>query len=222
MIKIGITGGIGSGKSVISRILRLLNYPVYDSDFWAKELMNNNPNIQHALTKRFGPETYQNNTLNRPFLAKQIFNNEDARLFVNSIVHPIVSQHFLDWAENQNTKLVFIESAILFSSGLNKLLDETIYVDAPQPIRLQRAMARDNASAEAIIARINSQQQDNEYAIAHSTHIIINDNQTLLIPQILSILQTAGSMEPSQCAIRQSSIFNTSYLGKILCKLSIT
>lgn len=188
MIKIGITGGIGSGKSVISRILRLLNYPVYDSDFWAKELMNNNPNIQHALTKRFGPETYQNNTLNRPFLAKQIFNNEDARLFVNSIVHPIVSQHFLDWAENQNTKLVFIESAILFSSGLDKIINTTIFVDAPQQIRLQRAKLRDNSTDTAILARINTQSQEELYAKKHSNYIINNDNQ-LLIPQITSIIK---------------------------------
>jgi dephospho-CoA kinase len=188
MIKIGITGGIGSGKSVISRILRLLNYPVYDSDFWAKELMNNNPNIQQALTKRFGHETYQNNTLNRPFLAKQIFNNEDARLFVNSIVHPIVSQHFLDWAENQNTKLVFIESAILFSSGLDKIIDTTIFVDAPQQIRLQRAKLRDNSTDTAILARINSQSQEELYAKKHSNYIINNDNQ-LLIPQIISIIK---------------------------------
>jgi dephospho-CoA kinase len=186
MIKIGITGGIGSGKSVISRILRLLNYPVYDSDFWAKELMNNNPNIQQALTKRFGHETYQNNTLNRPFLAKQIFNNEDARLFVNSIVHPIVSQHFLDWVENQNTKLVFIESAILFSSGLDKIIDTTIFVDAPQQIRLQRAKLRDNSTDTAILARINSQSQEELYAKKHSKYIINNDNQ-LLIPQITTI-----------------------------------
>jgi dephospho-CoA kinase len=188
MIKIGITGGIGSGKSVISRILRLLNYPVYDSDFWAKELMNNNPNIQQALTKRFGHETYQNNTLNRPFLAKQIFNNEDARLFVNSIVHPIVSQHFLDWAENQNTKLVFIESAILFSSGLDKIIDTTIFVDAPQQIRLQRAKLRDNSTDTAILARINSQSQEELYAKKHSNYIINNDNQ-LLIPQITTIIK---------------------------------
>lgn len=188
MIKIGITGGIGSGKSVISRILRLLNYPVYDSDFWAKELMNNNPNIQQALTKRFGHETYQNNTLNRPFLAKQIFNNEDARLFVNSIVHPIVSQHFLDWAENQNTKLVFIESAILFSSGLDKIIDTTIFVDAPQQIRLQRAKLRDNSTDTAILARINSQSQEELYAKKRSKYIINNDNQ-LLIPQITSIIK---------------------------------
>jgi dephospho-CoA kinase len=188
MIKIGITGGIGSGKSVISRILRLLNYPVYDSDFWAKELMNNNPNIQQALTKRFGHETYQNNTLNRPFLAKQIFNNEDARLFVNSIVHPIVSQHFLDWAENQNTKLVFIESAILFSSGLDKIIDTTIFVDAPQQIRLQRAKLRDNSTDTAILARINSQSQEELYAKKHSNYIINNDNQ-LLLPQIITIIK---------------------------------
>jgi dephospho-CoA kinase len=188
MIKIGITGGIGSGKSVISRILRLLNYPVYDSDFWAKELMNNNPNIQQALTKRFGHETYQNNTLNRPFLAKQIFNNEDARLFVNSIVHPIVSQHFLDWAENQNTELVFIESAILFSSGLDKIIDTTIFVDAPQQIRLQRAKLRDNSTDTAILARINSQSQEELYAKKHSKYIINNDNQ-LLIPQITTIIK---------------------------------
>ena len=188
MIKIGITGGIGSGKSVISRILRLLNYPVYDSDFWAKELMNNNPNIQHALTKRFGHETYQNNTLNRPFLAKQIFNNEDARLFVNSIVHPIVSQHFLDWAENQNSELVFIESAILFSSGLDKIIDTTIFVDAPQQIRLQRAKLRDNSTDTAILARINSQSQEELYAKKHSNYIINNDNQ-LLIPQITTIIK---------------------------------
>lgn len=188
MIKIGITGGIGSGKSVISRILRLLNYPVYDSDFWAKELMNNNPNIQQALTKRFGHETYQNNILNRPFLAKQIFNNEDARLFVNSIVHPIVSQHFLDWTENQNTKLVFIESAILFSSGLDKIIDTTIFVDAPQQIRLQRAKLRDNSTDTAILARINSQSQEELYAKKHSKYIINNDNQ-LLIPQITTIIK---------------------------------
>lgn len=188
MIKIGITGGIGSGKSVVSRILRLLNYPVYDSDFWAKELMNNNPTIKHALIERFGHETYQNNTLNRPFLAKQIFNNEDARLFVNSIVHPIVSQHFLDWAENQNTELVFIESAILFSSGLNKIIDTTLFVDAPQQIRLQRAKFRDKSTDTAILARINSQSQEELYAKKHSYYIINNDNQ-LLIPQITSIIK---------------------------------
>ena len=187
--KIGITGGIGSGKSVISRILKTMGYPVYDSDSWAKHLMNHHPDIRQALTNRFGAETYTTEGLNRAYLAQQIFNNKENLAFVNSLVHPIVGQHFLEWANSQNSGLVFIESAILFSSGLNKILDETIYVDAPQSIRLQRAMQRDNAPAEAITVRIKSQSLDNEYALTHSTYIIINDNQTLIIPQILSIVQ---------------------------------
>jgi dephospho-CoA kinase len=188
MIKIGITGGIGSGKSVISHILRIMNYPVYDSDFWAKELMNNDKTIQKALTERFGLETYQNNTLNKPFLAQQIFNNESSRLFVNSIVHPIVSQHFLNWANNQKSQFIFIESAILFSSGLNKIIDTTIFVDAPLNVRLQRAKRRDNSTDTAIQARINSQKQEELYAKKHSNYIINNDNQ-LLLPQIITIIK---------------------------------
>lgn len=189
MKKIGITGGIGSGKSVISRILKTMGYPVYDSDSWAKHLMNNHPNIRQALINKFGIETYTPEGLNRTYLAQQIFNNKTNLAFVNSIVHPIVCNHFTQWAENQHSEFVFIESAILFSSGLDKILDKTIYVDAPQELRLQRAMLRDNASAEAIIARINNQSHDNEYARSHSDFIIQNDNQTLLTPQILNIIK---------------------------------
>ena len=189
MKKIGITGGIGSGKSVVSHILTTMGYPVYDSDSWAKRLMNNHPDIRQALTDRFGPDTYISNALNRAYLAQQIFNDKDALAFVNSIVHPIVCNHFVQWAESQPTEIVFIESAILFSSGLDKIVDKVIYVDAPQEIRLQRAMNRDHASAEAITARINNQSHDNQHAHAHSDFIIQNDNKTLISLQILSILK---------------------------------
>ena len=189
MKKIGITGGIGSGKSVVSRILTTMGYPVYDSDSWAKRLMNNHPDIRQALTDRFGPDTYISDNLNRPYLAQQIFNDKENLTFVNSIVHPIVCNHFLQWAESQPTELVFIESAILFSSGLDKFVDKVIYVDAPHEIRLQRAMNRDHASAEAISARINNQLHDNQYAHTHSNYTIQNDNNTLIIPQLLSTLQ---------------------------------
>lgn len=189
MKKIGITGGIGSGKSIVSRILKTIGYPIYDSDSWAKHLMNNHPNIRQALTDKFGAETYTHEGLNRTYLAQQIFNNKTNLAFVNSIVHPIVCNHFTQWAKNQHSEFVFIESAILFSSGLDKILDKTIYVDAPQELRLQRAMLRDNASAEAIIARINNQSHDNEYARSHSDFIIQNDNQTLLTPQILNTIK---------------------------------
>lgn len=189
MKKIGITGGIGSGKSVISRILKTMGYPVYDSDSWAKHLMNNHPNIRQALTDKFGAETYTHEGLNRTYLAQQIFNNKTNLAFVNSIVHPIVCNHFTQWAENQHSEFVFIESAILFSSGLDTILDKVIYVNAPQELRIQRAILRDNASTETIAARINSQSHDNEYALTHSNFIINNDNQTLIIPQLLSTLQ---------------------------------
>lgn len=189
MTKIGITGGIGSGKSVISRILKIMHYPVYDSDYWAKFLMNNDKTIYKALTDKFGPETYSSEGINRPFLAQLIFNNKENLTFVNSIVHPAVSNHFLQWAEEQQSSIVFIESAILFSSGLNKIIDKTIYVDAPQEIRLQRAILRDNATTEAISARIKNQINGDEYARTHSDYIINNDNTSLLIPQIISILQ---------------------------------
>lgn len=189
MTKIGITGGIGSGKSVISRILKIMHYPVYDSDYWAKFLMNNDKTIYKALTDKFGSETYSSEGINRPFLAQLIFNNKENLTFVNSIVHPAVGNHFLQWAEEQQSSIVFIESAILFSSGLNKIIDKTIYVDAPQEIRLQRAILRDNATTEAISARIKNQINGDEYARTHSDYIINNDNTSLLIPQIISILQ---------------------------------
>lgn len=189
MKKIGITGGIGSGKSVISRILKSMGYPVYDSDSWAKHLMNHHPAIRQALIEKFGAETYTAEGLNRAYLAQQIFTDKANLAFVNSIVHPTVCDHFMQWADCQHSEFAFIESAILFSSGLDKILDKVIYVDAPQDLRLQRAMQRDNASAEAITARINNQSHDNEHARTHSDFIIQNDNQTLIIPQILSILQ---------------------------------
>ena len=189
MTKIGITGGIGSGKSVISRILKIMHYPVYDSDYWAKFLMNNDKTIYKALTDKFGPETYSSEGINRPFLAQLIFNNKENLTFVNSIVHPAVGNHFLQWAEEQQSSIVFIESAILFSSGLNKIIHKTICVDAPQEIRLQRAILRDNATTEAISARIKNQINGDEYARTHSDYIINNDNTSLLIPQIISILQ---------------------------------
>ena len=103
MKTIGITGGIGSGKSVISRILKIMGYPVYDSDLWAKYLMNNNQTIRQTLINKFGAQTYTNKKLNKIYLAQQIFNNKENLIFVNSIVHPIVCNHFLQWAEKRQS-----------------------------------------------------------------------------------------------------------------------
>ena len=189
MKKIGITGGIGSGKSVISHILKTMGYPIYDSDYWAKYLMNNDKTINKALTNKFGPKTYSSEGLNRAFLAQQIFNNTENLAYVNSVVHPIVGNHFLQWAKKQNSNLVFIESAILFSSGFDKIVDKTIFVNAPQDIRLKRAILRDNTTTEAITARIKNQTKGDTFAYKNSDFIIQNDNKTLIIPQILSVLE---------------------------------
>ena len=188
VIKIGITGGIGSGKSVVSRVLKIMGYPIYDSDSWAKKLMNNNSDIRNSLTLRFGKDTYTDTGLNRQFLAQQIFCNKENLAYVNSIVHPAVGKHFLQWSERQHSKLVFIESAILFSSGFDKIVDKIIFVDAPQDMRLKRAMARDNSNSEAIMARIKNQAPGDTFARTHSDFIIQNDNKKLLTTQVLSVL----------------------------------
>ena len=188
VIKIGITGGIGSGKSVVSRVLKIMGYPIYDSDSWAKKLMNNNSDIRNSLTLRFGKDTYTDTGLNRQFLAQQIFCNKENLAYVNSIVHPAVGKHFLQWSERQHSKLVFIESAILFSSGFDKIVDKIIFVDAPQDMRLKRAMVRDNSNAEAVMARIKNQAAGDTFARTHSDFIIQNDNKKLLTTQVLSVL----------------------------------
>lgn len=188
VIKIGITGGIGSGKSVVSRVLKIMGYPIYDSDSWAKNLMNNNSDIRNSLTLRFGKDTYTDTGLNRQFLAQQIFCNKENLAYVNSIVHPAVGKHFLQWSERQHSKLVFIESAILFSSGFDKIVDKVIFVDAPQDMRLKRTMVRDNSNAEAVMARIKNQAAGDTFARTHSDFIIQNDNKKLLTTQVLSVL----------------------------------
>lgn len=194
-LKIGITGGIGSGKSVISRILKTMGYPIYDSDSWAKKLMNESEEIRNSLILKFGEETYTTMGVNRPFLAQQIFNNKENLAFVNSVVHPAVGKHFLHWAEAQNSKLVFIESAILFSSGFNKIVDKVIFVDAPQEVRLERAMLRDNATSDTIMARIKNQSEGDNFSRIHSDFTIQNNNKTLITKQILAILTDINDWE---------------------------
>jgi dephospho-CoA kinase len=189
MKKIGITGGIGSGKSIISQTLRIMGYSVYDSDSWAKTLMNSNEEIKKKLISKFGKETYNSKGLNKSHLAQHIFNNNEALIHVNSIVHPIVKQHFLNWCKKQKSKLVFIESAILFTSKFNEIVDSTIFIDAPQEIRIQRASLRDNTTPKAILARINNQKDEELLARTHANYTINNNNNNLIIPQLLSILQ---------------------------------
>lgn len=187
MIKIGITGGIGSGKSVVASLLNLYGIPVYIADTESKKLTVTSPIIKEQLINLFGEDIYTEQGLNKKLLASHIFGKPECLKQVNAIIHPEVNRHFLEWAESQSTEFCAIESAILFESGFNKMVDKSIMVYAPQELRIRRALQRDNVSREEVIKRINSQLPD-ETKKEWSDYVIHNDNQQALLPQIEKFL----------------------------------
>lgn len=189
MIKVGITGNIGSGKSTIAKLFALLGIPVYDADSRAKSIMVEDEQLKSELITQFGQETYfADATLNRAHLSQQVFNNPAQLKILNSIVHPGVFRDFNFWLNQYKaTQIPYIlkEAALLIESGSYKDLDYLILVQADEEIRLQRSMARDAASAEAILARMKNQMpQENKLPFAQ---FFIQNNNDLLIPQVLAI-----------------------------------
>jgi len=189
MKKIGLTGGIGSGKSFVASIFEKLEVPVYYSDAEAKRLMNVHNEITEKLIALFGNEVYtEKNSLNRAFLASKIFANKDLIAKVNAIVHPVVRNDFNEWAQKQHSHYVLQESAILFEIGAYKLLDATILVIAPNELRIKRAAQRDGVLEEEVIKRMNN--QGNQQELSKMADFIINNNeQEMLLPQIINIHQ---------------------------------
>lgn len=158
---LGITGGIGCGKSFVSSILKeCYSIPVYDCDREAKRLMSSDEGIRRKLVALVGEEVYSGEVLNRKLLADFLFSNADNAQCVNAIVHPAVWSDFLRWAKDQQCPLVALESAILFECGFNAKMDYVLFVDAPEDVRLHRAMQRDSASEEQIRARMNMQHPE--------------------------------------------------------------
>ena len=173
MIKVAICGGIGSGKSTVCRMFAERGVALYDSDSRAKALMNESDELRRALVAEFGEECYQGDELNRPYLASRVFGSEEQLAKLNSIVHPAVKADFLRWAEGQEGDFCILESAILFESGFDKIVDKTVAVLAPLPLRIERAMARDGASREQIEARVKAQMSDDEL-VARADFAIVN------------------------------------------------
>jgi len=169
-MKIGITGGIGSGKSYICNRLRQLGYPIYSCDDEAKRLMIADTTIITSLKQLLGEGAYTDGALNRQVIADFLFKDAANASIINSIVHPVVKKDFLQWADKQGTEYVFMESAILFESGFDDTVDTTVLIYAPQNIRLRRAMKRDNVSEEKILARMSHQISDRE-ALARADYI---------------------------------------------------
>ena len=187
MIKIGITGGIGSGKSVVAALLELSGIPVYIADTESKLLTATSPVIREKLITLFGEQLYTADGLDKKRLASHIFGNPERLEQVNAIIHPEVNRHFLAWTERQNTPVCAIESAILFESGFYKVVDISLMVYAPRELRIERALGRDSASREEIERRINSQMSDEEKK-DRSDYVIYNDNRQALIPQVGKLL----------------------------------
>ena len=160
MFKVGITGGIGSGKSTVCRLFAARGVAVYDCDAAAKRLMAEDEALKGAIVARFGVACYEGGVLNRSYLAEQIFGSDEAREALNGLVHPAVIADFERWAEEQAGEYVVLESAILFEAGLEKHLDCVVAILAPKPLRLERAMKRDDAQREQIEARMATQLDD--------------------------------------------------------------
>jgi len=186
--KIGITGGIGSGKSIICEVLKVMGYPVFNSDDEAKLLMMNNREVINQIINVFGDEAYIGNSLNRPYLAAQIFNDESLKTALNNIVHPAVRKAFKEWAETQKTTLVFNEAAILFETGAYKTFDHTVLVTAPEAIRIARVISRDKTTIEEVQQRMKNQWKDDAKKELAS-YVINNDNTTLVIPQVIAMVK---------------------------------
>ncbi len=192
-MRIGITGGIGAGKSYVSRLLtELYQVPIYDCDREAKRLMTDSPAIREQLTTLVGNEAYlPDGALNKPLLAEYVFADEKHVRQINAIVHPTVKADFLRWAGEQEQSgkiMVAVESAILVEAGLTPLLNKVLVVDAPKELRLQRALQRDASSREQIMQRMALQESSEAY-LQHADFVIINDGRGLK-EQIEEIIQS--------------------------------
>jgi dephospho-CoA kinase len=162
MLRIGITGGIGAGKTFVSKRLEAMGFPIFDSDKVAKQLMNTNPEIRIKLSEWIGEECYNENGLNRAFVAQKMFNNAELKQQIEQLVHPKVAQAFDKWAEEQESNLVFIESAILYESGFDQYVDKVLMIDADKETRIKRTMQRDICSREQAEQRVNAQMDQVE------------------------------------------------------------
>jgi|WetSurMetagenome_2_1015567.scaffolds.fasta_scaffold233498_2 dephospho-CoA kinase len=188
MLKVGVTGGIGSGKTTVCKVFEVLNIPVYYSDQKAKELMVSNTALKEQLITTFGNNTFDTNgILNSAYLSSIVFNDEQKLKKLNSLVHPFVLEDFSSWCiENSKEKYVILESAIIFESGIESMLDHVVIVDAPLEIRFKRITDRDNVSLEEVEHRMSTQLTA-EIKNNLSKMIIFNDGKKSLIDQILSL-----------------------------------
>ena len=186
-IKVGITGGIGTGKSFVSKIFKSLNIPFYDADQEAKLVMVKDNRVREALVQAFGRDTYlEEGEVNRAYLSGMVFNDPQKLARLNSIVHPAVIQASVDWANRQTAPYILKEAALLYESGSYKNLDYTILVTAPEELRIERVMQRDKVEREDVLRRM-ARQMPEEEKLQYADFLIHNDGVLPLLPQVLAI-----------------------------------
>ena len=197
MTRIGITGGIGSGKTYVCQLLKQRGIPVYHCDDEAKRLMTESTVIRREMCKLIGKDAYKGQELNKPIIAQYLFASDDHAKCINTIVHPVVRQDFLQWTKQQDCPIVAQECALLFESGFQDTVDFTIEVYAPQPLRIQRATQRDQVAPEHILARM-AQQMDEEEKRQRADFCILNDGTTDLDGQLDLLLARLNNEKNSK------------------------
>ncbi|ELR70695.1 Dephospho-CoA kinase [Fulvivirga imtechensis AK7] len=189
-LKVGVTGGIGSGKSLVCKIFSILSVPVYKADARAKWLTNNDPVIKERIVEKFGKEAYNFHGLDRDYIANIVFNDPEKLKILNSIVHPEVGKDYDRWVYDHNSAPYLInEAALMFESGSYKKLDSVINVSAPESLRIQRVLKRDPFRSEKEVKAIIAKQLPESERQERADYNIFNDEKQMLIPQVLGMHQ---------------------------------
>jgi dephospho-CoA kinase len=186
MLRIGLTGGIGSGKSTVAQIFEVLGIPVFYADTETRKMMNEDEELKQLIIKNFGNDSYKDGSLNRSYISSIVFNNSEKLELLNSLTHPAIKQNGEKWMQEQTTAYAIHEAALIFEAGVSERLDYVIGVTAPQALRIKRVMDRDNVTREEVLKRI-SRQIEEDIKMKLCDFVIINDEQQLLLPQVLKL-----------------------------------
>jgi dephospho-CoA kinase len=186
MLKIGLTGGIGSGKTTVAQIFEVLGIPVYYADQAAKDLMNTSPKLRQEITDLLGAAAYKDGFLDRAYVAGLVFKDPEKLSRLNKIVHPATIQDANEWMKRQKTPYAIKEAALIFEGGLEQYFDFIIGVTAPESLRVERTITRDNLSSEEVLQRMRQQMDDRE-KMSRCDFVVTNDDQQAVLPQVLAI-----------------------------------
>jgi dephospho-CoA kinase len=186
MVKVGLTGGIGSGKTTVAKIFELLGVPVYYADDAAKRIMNSDEELKSSIQKHFGEAAYKNGELDRAFLSSRVFSDSFQLEILNSLVHPATIRDATNWMNQQQTPYTIKEAALIFESGSAQELDYVIGVWAPAELRIKRTMERNDVSHDEVVKRM-AKQVDEKIKMKLCDFVIYNDEQQLLIPQVIEL-----------------------------------